>query len=135
MSAPEKGRRLAERVKEIVSMQIQKLKDPRIGFITVTDVRMTGDNERATVFYTVLPDTPEQRETTAAGLASATGILRRDLGKVLMVRHTPELEFTIDDVADSGRRIEEILSGIDTRPTGGYDAATYGQAEPSGDDG
>ncbi len=117
MSSPEKGRRLAERVKEIISTQIQKLKDPRVGFVTVTDVRMTGDNERATVYYTVLPDTPEQREATAAGLASATGLLRRELGQALTVRHTPELVFTADDVADSGRRIEQILQGIDTTTT------------------
>jgi ribosome-binding factor A len=120
MTAPDKTRRLAERVKEIVSAQIQKLKDPRVGFVTVTDVRMSRDNERATVFYTVLPDTPEQRERTAAGLASATGLLRRELGRVLTVRHTPELVFEIDAVADQGRRIEEILAGLE-RPTAGGD--------------
>jgi ribosome-binding factor A len=112
VSAPEKGRRLAERVKELVSSQIPKLKDPRVGFVTVTDVRMSRDNERATVYYTVLPDTPEQREATAQGLGSATGLLRRDLGRVLAVRHTPELEFRIDDVADSGRRIDAILADL-----------------------
>lgn len=112
MSAPEKGRRLAERVKEVVSTQLPKLKDPRVGFVTVTDVRMSRDNDRATVYYTVLPDTPEQRATTAQGLASATGLLRRDLGRALTVRHTPELVFEVDDVADSGRRIEQILHEI-----------------------
>jgi ribosome-binding factor A len=112
VSAPEKGRRLAERVKELVSSQIPKLKDPRVGFVTVTDVRMSRDNERATVYYTVLPDTPEQREATAQGLGSATGLLRRNLGRVLAVRHTPELEFRIDDVADSGRRIDAILADL-----------------------
>lgn len=113
MSAPEKGRRLAERIKEIVSSQVPKLKDPRIGFVTVTDVRMSKDNDRATIYFTVLPDTPEQREATASGLASATGLLRRDVGRVLTVRHTPELVFAIDDVADSGRRIEAILADLD----------------------
>jgi ribosome-binding factor A len=113
VSSPEKGRRLAERIKEIVSSQLPKLKDPRVGFVTVTDVRMSRDNDRATVFYTVLPDTPEQREATAAGLASATGLLRRDVGRVLTVRHTPEIAFEIDAVADSGRRIEAILADLD----------------------
>ncbi len=135
MSAPDKGRRLAERVKEIVSTQIPKLKDPRVGFVTVTDVRMTADNDRANVFYTVLPDTPEQRQSTAAGLASAAGLLRRDMGKVLTVRHTPELVFSIDDVADSGRRIEEILSGLDAdsaRPGAGLVVDTDGAADDAG---
>lgn len=113
------ARRLAERVKEVVSTQIQKLKDPRIGFVTVTDVRMSRDNERATVYYTVLPDTTEQRARTAEGLASATGLLRRELGRVLTVRHTPELVFEADAVADQGRRIEEILAGLDGPAAGG----------------
>lgn len=114
MSAPDKGRRLAERIKEIMGSLIPKLKDPRIGFVTITDVRMSKDNDRATIYYTVLPDTPEEREKTAAGIGSAVGLLRRDLGKILTVRHIPELSFQIDEVADSGRRIEEILAGLDT---------------------
>lgn len=114
MSAPDKGRRLAERIKEIVGTLIPKLKDPRVGFVTITDVRMSKDNDRATIYYTVLPDTAEERERTAAGIGSAVGLLRRDLGKVLTVRHVPELVFQVDEVADSGRRIEEILAGLDT---------------------
>lgn len=117
MSGPEKGRRLGERVKELVGTQLPKLKDPRIGFVTVTDVRMSKDNDRATVYYTVLPDTEEQRETTSAGLKSATGTLRRDLGRVLTVRNTPEIVFAFDDVADSGRRIEQILADLDSSDT------------------
>ena len=131
MSTPEKGRRLAERVKEIVSSQIPKLKDPRIGFVTVTDVRMSRDNDRATIYYTVLPDTPDQREATARGLASATGLLRRDVGRVLTVRHTPELVFAIDDVAESGRRIEAILHSLaDTdQPSAGPDDTDAADAD------
>lgn len=113
MSNPEKARRLAERVKEVVGQLIPKLKDPRIGFVTVTDVRMSRDNERATIYYTVLPDTPEERERAASGLESATGLMRRDLGSVLHVRHVPELVFSSDEVADQGRRIEQILSELD----------------------
>lgn len=113
MSSPEKGRRLGERVKEVVSQLIPTLKDPRIGFVTVTDVRMSADNERATVYYTVLPDTEEERQRAADGLDSATGLLRRELGSALHVRHVPELRFSHDDVAESGRRIEAILADID----------------------
>lgn len=121
MSGPDKGRRLGERVKEIISSRLPRLKDPRIGFVTVTDVRMSRDNDRATVFYTVLPDTVEQREETAAGLASATGMLRRDLGRALTVRKTPEIVFTFDDVADRGRRIDRILADLDTSARGSTD--------------
>lgn len=117
MSNPEKARRLAERVKEFVSQQIPKLKDPRIGFVTVTDVRMSRDNELATIYYTVLPDTPEERERVAQGLQSATGLMRRDLGAALHVRHVPELVFSSDEVADQGRRIEKILADLD-KPRG-----------------
>lgn len=112
MSNPDKARRLGEQVRTVVSQQLQKLKDPRIGFVTITDVRMSRDNERATIYWTVLPDTPEDRERTEAGLSSATGLLRRDLGQALHVRHVPELVFAHDDVADSGRRIEQILDRV-----------------------
>ncbi len=138
MSAPEKGRRLGERIKEIMGSLIPKLKDPRIGFVTITDVRMSKDNDRATIYYTVLPDTPDERDKTAAGITSAVGLLRRDLGKVLTVRHIPELAFHIDEVADQGRRIEEILSGIDTDTDVVVDASLYASgdaAEEPDDDG
>ena len=113
--ADDKGRRLQSRVKDLVGQLLQKVKDPRVGFVTVTDVRMSADDEVATVYYTVLPDTPEEREKTAAGLESASGVIRRDLGKALQVRKTPEVVFAIDDVADSGRRIEAILDDLHGR--------------------
>lgn len=134
MSAPEKGRRLGERIKEVVGTLIPKLKDPRVGFVTITDVRMSKDNDRATIFYTVLPDTPDERERTAAGIGSAVGLLRRDLGKVLTVRHTPELAFELDDVAASGRRIEEILSTIDTDTEVVVDESVYDDGSRPGRD-
>ncbi|WP_370327898.1 30S ribosome-binding factor RbfA [Euzebya sp.] len=112
MSSPEKGRRLAERVKELVGAMLPKVKDPRVGFVTITDVRMSRDNELATVYYTVLPDTAVERERTAAGLESASGLIRRDLGQALGVRKVPEVVFAIDDVADRGRRIEAILDSL-----------------------
>lgn len=126
MTSPEKARRLGERVKAVVSQKIPSLKDPRIGFVTVTEVRMSRDNELATVYYTVLPDTAEERDRAAAGLQSAKGTLRRELGNVLHVRHVPDLVFAIDDVADSGRRIEQILAGLDDAGEQGDDNAGDG---------
>lgn len=105
-------RRLPERVKEILGLQLQTLKDPRIGFVTVTSVELSRDNEHAEVFYTVLPDDAHTRERTAAGLSSATPLLRRELGARLKVRKVPTLQFTYDDVPERARRIDEVLERI-----------------------
>ena len=105
-----KGRRLPERVKEVLAQLIPKLKDPRSGFVTVTDVRLSRDNEQATVYWTVLPDTPEERERTQQGLESATPLLRRELGAALHVRKVPTITFAYDEVPEQGRRIEELLA-------------------------
>lgn len=107
-----KGARLAERIREYMAMALQKVKDPRIGFVTVTDVRLTGDNDRATIYWTVLPDSPEEREKTTAGLKSAKGLLRSELAHALGIRNVPELVFTYDDVAEQGRQIDEILHSL-----------------------
>ncbi len=108
----EKAGRLRERVKSVLATLMSRLKDPRIGFVTVTDVELSRDHEHATVWYTVLPDSPEQRERTAAGLASATPLLRRELGAALAVRKVPVLEFRPDPAPEQGRRIEELLTRV-----------------------
>jgi ribosome-binding factor A len=86
------------------------------------------------VYYTVLPDTPEERERTAAGIRSAVGLLRRDLGQALHVRKVPELVFEFDDVADSGRRIDAILADLalpdeDDDPDAAGDPPAPGEAD------
>ena len=104
--------RLRERVHAILATLLPTLKDPRIGFVTITDVRLTRDNEHATIWYTVLPDTPEQRAQTAAGLASAAPLLRRELASALSVRKVPTVDFRPDPAPEQGRRIEELLSEV-----------------------
>ena len=89
-------RRVADRIKESVALLLDtRVKDPRLGFVTITEVRVTGDLREATVFYTVLGD-DEKRASTKAALESAKGMLRSEVGKALGIRHTPSLQFLLD---------------------------------------
>ena len=114
----QRTRRLSERVREILAEQLMAMKDPRIGFVTVTDVRVSTDMTTAEVFYTVLPDDEETRERTAEGLASALPALRRELGRRLRTRNTPAITFTSDPVPEHGRHIEELIRSTRTRDDG-----------------
>src|SRR5688500_12964415 len=102
-------RRVNEAVKEIVAGMLPGLKDPRIGFVTVTDVRTTTDFREAEVFFTVLPDTDEARIQSQEGLQSAAPMLRRELNAQLRMRRVPGLHFVHDPLPDQGRRIETLL--------------------------
>ena len=102
-------RRVNEAVKEIVAGMLPELKDPRIGFVTVTDVRTTHDLREAEVFFTVLPDTEETRVATTEGLRSAAPLLRHELNAQLRLRRIPEIHFTHDPLPEQGRRIETLL--------------------------
>lgn len=102
--------KLADQIKVILATALERrVKDPRLGFITVTDVRLTGDNREATVFYTVMGD-DSARAGTAAALASATGMLRTAVGSQLKLRHTPTLAFVLDATPESARNIEDLLA-------------------------
>jgi ribosome-binding factor A len=110
-------RKIADRIQEIVAEMLERrLKDPRLGFVTVTDVRVTGDTQNATVFYTVLPDVSiEQSDeaalsATAAALESAKGMIRSEVGKQLGMRHVPTLEFVADALPESARHLDEVLA-------------------------
>lgn len=101
--------RLADRIKVIVATTLDRgIKDPRLGFVTITDVRVTGDLQHATIFYTVY-GTPEELADTAAALKSATGMLRTEVGKNLKVRLTPSLEFVHDALPDNVNQIDKLL--------------------------
>ncbi|MGH3665796.1 MAG: 30S ribosome-binding factor RbfA [Egibacteraceae bacterium] len=102
-------RRVNEAVKEVLASQLVDLKDPRLGFVTVTEVRTSPDLRHAEVFYTVLPDDPESRAETEAGLDSAAGLLRRELGSQLRLKYVPDLHFSHDPLPARGRRIETLL--------------------------
>jgi ribosome-binding factor A len=103
-------RKIADRIRVIVAEMLERrIKDARLGFVTVTDVRVTGDTQQATIFYTVLGD-EEQRAASAAALESARGLIRSEVGKQLGMRHTPTLEFIPDALPDSAAHIEDLLA-------------------------
>ena len=103
-------RRIADRIQVIVAEMLERrIKDPRLGFVTVTDVRLTGDTQQATVFYTVLGE-DDALASTAAALESAKGVLRSEVGKQLGMRHVPTLEFIADALPESARHIDELLA-------------------------
>jgi ribosome-binding factor A len=107
-------RRVNEAVREVLSVAINNdLKDPRIGFVTVTAVDTTPDLRHAHVHVSVLGD-EGQRAESLQGLRSAHGVLQARLGSELRLRHTPRLEFHYDDTAERGQRISELLR--DPRP-------------------
>jgi ribosome-binding factor A len=109
MTDPAKVRRHSERVKELVASAVRNIKDPRLGMITITDTRLTGDLREATVFYTVLGDSAAQ-VGTAAALESAKGLLRSVVGKALGLRHSPSLAFVLDDVQEHVKEIDDLLA-------------------------
>ncbi|RZS86952.1 ribosome-binding factor A [Motilibacter rhizosphaerae] len=105
-----RARKLADRIKVIVAETLEmRVKDPRLGFVTVTDVRVTNDLQQATVYYTVLGDDAEHA-STALALESAKGVLRSEVGRQTGVRHTPSLAFSADAVPETARHIEDLLA-------------------------
>ncbi len=133
MSSP-RVRKVADRIKVIVAEMLERrIKDPRLGFVTVTDVRVTGDTQNATVFYTVFGE-GEDLASTAAALESAKGVLRSEVGKQLGMRHVPTLEFVHDALPDTARHLDELLTQAresDARVAQAAAGATYaGEADP-----
>jgi ribosome-binding factor A len=104
--------KVADRIKVIVAQMLERrVKDPRLGFVTITDVRMTGDGQQASVFYTVMGDETARAETAAA-LRSATGLIRSEVGKQLGTRLTPSIEFFLDAVPETAKEIEDLLAKV-----------------------
>jgi ribosome-binding factor A len=113
MSSP-RVRKIADRIQVVVAEMLERrIKDPRLGFVTITDVRVSGDSQQATIFYTVL-GSPEDQEaqlaSTAAALESAKGLLRSEVGKQLGMRHVPTLTFVPDALPETARHLEDVLA-------------------------
>ncbi len=118
--------KMADRIKVIVAKTLERgVKDPRLGFVTITDVRVTGDLQHASIFYTVY-GSDEERSDTAAALKSATGMLRSEVGKNITARLTPSLEFIPDGIPENAALIESLLSEAAAR-----DAETESLAKTS----
>jgi ribosome-binding factor A len=126
-----RARRLGEAIAQIVAEMLERrIKDPRLGFVTVTGARVTGDLREATVFYTVYGSESERTETATA-LASATGLIRSEVGRQTGVKHTPSLTFVPDTVPDTARNIEELVARA--RVADAAVAAAREGASPAGD--
>jgi ribosome-binding factor A len=105
-------RRVNEAVREVLSDAMKTLKDPRVGFVTVTDVRTSPDLRHAKVFVSVLGSESE-RAATMDGLASAHGVLQTAVNRELRMKRTPTLDFVYDDTAERADRLERMLADME----------------------
>jgi len=109
MAGGDRVAKVADRIREVIAKRLEKgLRDPRMGFVTITDVKVTGDLQHASVFYTVY-GTEEERADSAAALKAATGLLRTEVGRNLNTRLTPSLEFIADAIPENAAAIESLL--------------------------
>jgi len=107
-----RANRVAEQMKkELGDILITKIKDPRVGFVTITDVEVTGDLQQATVYISVLGDEKEKQDSLL-GLSKAKGFIRSEIGRRIRLRKTPELIFEFDEALERGNRIETILRDL-----------------------
>src|SRR6516162_10648392 len=126
-----RARKLADRIAQIVAEMLERrVKDPRLGFVTVTDARITNDLREATVYYTVYGSAEEQA-ATAAALKSATGLIRSEVGRQTGLRHTPSLSFVQDTLPEGARHIEELVARV--RAADEALAQAREGAQPAGD--
>jgi ribosome-binding factor A len=106
-------RRVDEAIRQVIGdAMAAELKDPRVGFVTVTDVRTSADLSHARVYVSVLGD-EQQRRASLEGLRSAHGFLQRQLAAELHLKRTPTLEFSYDDTTDRALRVEALLAEIE----------------------
>ncbi len=109
MASP-RVRKIADRIQVIVAEMLERrIKDPRLGFVTITDVRLTGDGQQATIFYTVLGEETDLASTGVA-LESAKGVLRSEVAKQLGMRHAPSLAFMPDALPENARVLDDALA-------------------------
>ena len=130
----ERQARMADRIRVLIAERLEKgLRDPRLGFVTITDVRMTGDLQHASIFYTVY-GSDEERADSAAALKAATGMFRTEVGKNITARLTPTLEFIADAIPENAAAIDSLLREAaqrDAEAQAAAASATYaGDADP-----
>jgi ribosome-binding factor A len=126
-----RARKIADRIQRIVAEMLdRRIKDPRLGFVTVTDARITADLRDATVYYTVF-GTPEEKAASGAALESAKGVIRTEVGRQTGIRHTPSLTFVVDEVQENAQHIEELL--LKARQSDAELAEKASGAKPAGE--
>ena len=107
-----RANRVAEQMKkELGDILNRKIKDPRVGFVTITDVEVTGDLQQATIYLTIL-GSEDEKEATLKGLTKAKGFIRSEIGHRIRLRKTPELFFEIDHTIETGNRIEKLIRDL-----------------------
>ncbi len=121
----ERMRRVNESVRQVLSEALPELKDPRIGFVTVTGVQTSTDLRQARVFVSVL-GSARKREATLAGLAAAHGVLQSRLARELRMKRTPQLTFEYDRSVEEGVRMSRLIEELGS-------AGDAGAGEPGGD--
>lgn len=129
-----RARQLAKRIQEIAAEAIEyRVKDPRLGFVTITDARVTNDLREATVFYTVF-GSAEERAATAEALETARGQIRTEVGRRLGIKHTPSLRFVVDAIPETSAQLEGLLKEMraaDAELAKAREGAEYaGEADP-----
>ncbi len=134
MAQGDRAAKVADRIKEVIAKRLEKgLRDPRLGFVTITDVRVTGDLQHASVFYTVY-GSAEERSDSAAALKAATGLLRTEVGKNLNTRLTPSLEFIADAIPENAASIDARLpapqQGVEAARAAAATATYAGDEDP-----
>ena len=118
MTGGERMRRVDNAVRQVVGDAVaQDIKDPRVGFVTVTDVKTSPDLRHARVYVSVL-GTPEERDASLEGLRSAHGYLQRRISRELKLKNTPELEFVFDDTTERAFRLEALMDDAEPGDAG-----------------
>ena len=111
-SSPKRPQRVGQLIhKEVSRLLVQGLKDPRVGFVTVTEVRVTGDLRHAKVFVSIYEE-GERRAETLAGLQAAAGFFKREISQNVRIRWVPELHFALDEGLERAQRMEELMGAI-----------------------
>jgi ribosome-binding factor A len=109
MSSHQRAARVADEMREILAQLIRdELKDPRVGFVSIVKVEVSGDLRHAKIFVSVLGD-EQQKKGSLKGLTSAAGFLRSEVAKALQLRYTPELHFVLDESIERGQKIAQLL--------------------------
>lgn len=109
-----RDRRVAQEIlKDVNHILRKKVRDPRVQDVSITDVKVTGDLQQATIFYSILSDKASAKKSAQEGLDKVSGLVRSELGKQLSLYKTPEIEFVLDESVEYGSRIDELLRGLD----------------------
>ncbi|MGX7395548.1 30S ribosome-binding factor RbfA [Carnobacterium mobile] len=106
------GRVAQEIQKEVNDILIKRVRDPRVADVTITEVKVTGDLQQATIYYSILSEKEKDLENVQMGLEKASGLIRRELGQRLTLYKTPELKFERDESVLYGSRIDELLRDL-----------------------